>query len=344
MMDYISIPTFVMIILVLAIVILLIISVILALKHLNYVKDIQQYAPESEVFMKCRKENTQCICLHDAGSHYTRFIQATKTKNTSWEFDVGHYGPKFSGDFASYYEPDLYHGNLEVLHFGTMSPYSLGLKSVMSICNMMDLLRKDEFEKLRFLRYQSLHFLMSCKANELRDNCELYLKSYAQKRVGQIIPETTDEFMTLIERAIDVYTHMPLEGDKPDEQVCYYDTLETVMEEVPVEEVKKVGFFKKIKILTTKEQPVKTSEPMFKLVNRRIYKMVGLSYNFAIQSIGYAITSSDVGIMEKLAIEKGNLDGRDNVDDFWKKKIFPALLIIGAIVIGIIAITQLGGA
>ena len=78
MMDYISIPTFVMIILVLAIVILLIISVILALKHLNYVKDIQQYAPESEVFMKCRKENTQCICLHDAGSHYTRFIPATK--------------------------------------------------------------------------------------------------------------------------------------------------------------------------------------------------------------------------------------------------------------------------
>lgn len=342
MLEYLSIPPIVMIILAGVIILLIAVTLIITMKFKTYVQDIKDYAPEAEVFVKCRKEGTQCLCLHDAGSHYVRFIQAKKAKNTSWEFDVGPYGPKFAGDFASHYEPDLYHGNLEVLHFGTMSLYSLGLKSVMSICNMQDLLAKDEFRKLRFLRYQSLHFLFSCNAGDLRDNCSLYLKQYAQKDIGQDIPETVDEFMQIIEQAIDAYTHMPLEGDKPDDQTYYYDTMETVMENVAVEETKKSGLFKKIKVKTTKDIPVTVSEPVYKLVNRRVHKMVGFSYNFAIQAIGYAVTSSDVGIMEKLAIEKGKQDGKNDVDDFWKKKLFPALIIIGVIIIGIIALVRFG--
>ena len=74
--------------------------------------------------------------------------------------------------------------------------------------------------------------------------------------------------MQIIEQAIDAYTHMPLEGDKPDDQTYYYDTLETVMENVAVEETKKSGLFKKIKVKTTKDIPcdgirtgVQTREP-----------------------------------------------------------------------------------
>ncbi|NCU27974.1 hypothetical protein EOM86_14855, partial [Candidatus Nomurabacteria bacterium] len=331
-----------MIILFVAIFALAAAAIVILLKYKTKMQDYNEYCPEAEIFIECRKERKPCLALHDPGSKYTRFIPADKEKKTSWEYTLGEYSVKFAPDFSSYCEPDLFYGDLEVHHAGTLSPHFLGLKSVMALNNMEDIKMMPEFAKIRFLRTNTLHYLLSCPATELYDNCELYLKEYAKKDIGQDIPDSVEEFVILMEKAKDVFAHMALEGEKDPANIVLYDTIETVKVPSTLNAAIKKGkstlssvFGKKEKKTTSPGTDMideVTDKPIYKKIRRKNWALVGLSYTHAINSIGYAVTSKDVGVMEKLAIEKGRQEMRENEDKTWTR-IYRALIILGAITV-----------
>lgn len=349
MEDFVSISPIILLVLFAIIGVLGCVCVTILLKYKAKIQDLNEYCPEAEVFVECRKERKPCLALHDPGSKYVRFVPADKEKKTSWEYTLGEFAVKFAPDFSSYCEPDLFYGDLEVHHAGTLSPHFLGLKSVMTLNNMEDIKMRPDFAKIRFLRTNTFHFLLSCPATELYDNCELYLKEFAKKDIGQEIPDSVEEFVTLIERAKDVFSHMPLEGDKNAANIVYYDTIETIK----VPNSLNARIHKSKATLTSvfggKKASGDSSElvdelvdkPTYKKVRRRNWALLGLSYTHAINSIGYAVTSKDVGLMEKLAMEKGRQEMKDNEDKTWTR-IYRALIILGAIVICIIALVNFG--
>lgn len=259
-MDEISLSPIVLLILIGIIAFAVIGCIVLAGKFRSFKSDLKLYCPEAPIFIQARQTGKPVLALHDAGSSFTRFLIGEINHRASWTFKAEEFEVKFRPDFSSHCEPDRYYGDLEVYHAATIHPVFFGAKSIIAINNIMDLLAKKEsvevtdengkkkkvkvepFKKLRFLPTNDLLALMKCNAQDLPGNCQMFLKEYSKKEVGQPLPGSVNEFVTLIQRATKEFNAMPLEGDPDAPNNYYYDTIESVkMEKTTSEQLKEMS-------------------------------------------------------------------------------------------------------
>lgn len=383
-MDELSISPIVLMILGAIIAIAVIGCLVILARYKSFKSDLKTFCPEAPIFIRARQQCKPVLALHDAGSSFTRFLVGETNHRASWTFKAEEFEVKLRPDFSSHCEPDRYYGDLEVYHAATIHPVFFGAKSIIAINNITDLLARKEiteitengetkkvrtepFKKLRFLPTNDLLALMKCNAQDLEGNCQMFLKEYSKKDIGQPLPGSVNEFVTLIQMATKEFNSMPLEGDPDAPTNYYYDTIESIKVEKPMlEQMKEKGasildeFLYKIK--ENREQkgkpklklpflksddkqtkPVKeleedeSPEPVYKLGIRHHWKLKGISYKAALMNVPITTFSQDVKAMEEMSREQGKLDKDKEENKTWMK-IIGICAVLGVIVFGIIAL------
>lgn len=327
----------------------------------QYKKDIEDWCPEAPIFTEARQRGIPVLALHDSGSAYTRFLLGETNTRASWTFKAGEFEVKFRPDFSSHCEPDRYYGNLEVYHAATHHPVFWGVKSIIALNNIIDLLNRKEtvcvgydddgnemyeivepFARLRFLRTNDLISLMKCNAQDLEGNCQMFLKEYAKRDVGQPMPDSVDDFVSLVQEAVKEFETMPLEGDPDAPDNYYMDTFETVKCEHPVvEKIRKIPKLIVKKIEGDTEEVDETSDkPIYKVGIRHHWKLSGFSYKYGLSNTPIATFAQDVKSMEEMSREQGKSEKDEHENKIWSKVIM-CIIVMGVIIFGIIALVKL---
>lgn len=385
-MDEVSVSPIVIFALIAVIAILVIACFAIWSRFRSFKTDLKTYCPEAPIFVQARQQGLPVLALHDAGSSYTRFLLGETNHRASWTFKAKEFEVKLRPDFSSHCEPDRYYGDLEVYHAATIHPVFWGAKSIIALNNINDLLASkkvievtnkdtgekkkvtvEPFKKLRFLPTNDLLALMRCNAQDLEGNCQMFLKTYAKKDIGQPLPSTINEFCTLVQRATKEFNAMPLEGDPNAPTNYYYETIESFKEEKPVSvKIKeqtasildeyllkakkkinskldgKVKFKFNIPDEEKEKEPNKLAEDesptsVFKLGIRHVWKLKGISYKLALQNVPITTFSQDVKAMEEMSREQGKLDKDKEESKTWMK-IIGICAVLGVIIFGIIAL------
>lgn len=366
-MDQISISPIVLWIVIGIAVCAVIAAVIVYSRSKQYKKDIEDWCPEAPIFTEARQRGIPVLALHDSGSSYTRFLLGETNTRASWTFKAAEFEVKFRPDFSSHCEPDRYYGNLEVYHAATHHPVFWGTKSIIALNNIVDLLNRKEtvytpqydedgneleeeieevvepFANLRFLKTNDLVSLMKCNAQDLEGNCQMFLKEYAKRDVGQPMPESVDDFVSLIQQAVKEFENMPLEGDPDAPDNYYFDTIETIKTEHPiVEKIKKIP--KHLRKAGSEEQTEMVDEtsdkPVYKMGIRHHWKLSGFSYKYGLSNTPMATFSQDVKAMEEMSREQGKSEKDEHENKTWSKVIM-CIIVMGVIIFGIIALVKL---
>ena len=302
--------------------------------------DLNEWCPEAPVFIRGRKERKPILALHDSGSSYVRFLVGETDDRASWTYKAEEFEVKFRPDFSSHCEADRFYGDLEVYHAATHHPFFMSSKSVMALNNIVDLLAQERFEKLRFLRTQDLTSLMRTNAQDLPADCQMFLKEYSKKNVGQTLPKTVDEFVKLVQEAVKVFEQMALEGDDSPQSV-YLDVVQTVKEKSPIQAPKTLlstllsRLFEKHN--EDEEESADLLQPIYERGIKQIWKLKGYSYKYAFVATPVATTSSDVKNMETLSREQGKNDSDTKTGEFFKW-IIGICAVLGVIIFGIVVL------
>ena len=207
----------------------------------------------------------------------------------------------------------------------------------MAINNLVDLLAMDKFEKLRFLRTEDLSSLMKMNAQDLPADCQMFLKEYSKKDVGQILPKTVDEFVRLIQEAVKCFEQMALEGSGDTPDSVYLDIVQTIKEKPSLPKPKNI--FNRLKKKDDEETEEEESGPSFVKGIRQIWKLKGFSYKYAFIASPIATTSKDVENMENLSREQGKKE-QNGVNDNFFKWVIAIIAVLGVVIFGIVVLVN----
>ena len=333
-MDQISISPIVLLIVLLLTLAALGVAVFFSMRYKQFKDDLNEYCPEAEIFIRGRKERKPVLAIHDSGSTYTRFLLGETDNRASWTFKCEEFEVKFRPDFSSHCEADRFYGDLEVYHAAAHHPFFLSSKSVMAINNLVDLLAMDNFEKLRFLRTEDLSSLMKTNAQDLPADCQMFLKEYSKKDVGQPLPKTVDEFVKLVQEAVKEFEQMSLEGSGESVDSVYLDVIQTIKEKPALP--KPQNLFNRMK-KNEEDVEEEIEGPSYVKGVKQIWKLKRFSYKYAFVASPIATTSKDVENMENLSREQGKQDQSSKNDNFFKW-VFAIVAVLGVIIFGVVVL------
>lgn len=344
-MDQISLHPAALLVLVLIVLASIVLAAYFGMRLKQWKDDLKEYCPEAEIFIRGRKERKPVMAIHDSGSSYVRFLLAETDNRASWTYKAEEFEVKFRPDFSSHCEADRFYGDLEVYHAAAHHPFFLSSKSVMCLNNIVDLLSMEKFENLRFLRTQDLTSLMQTNAQDLHADCQMFLKEYAKKNVGQPLPKSVDDFVRLIQEAVKEFSAMPLEGSDSPESV-YLDIVQTIDEKPALATPKGIAdtIVQIVSRLRGKggDEDCSEKEPeepkaFYQRGIKHIWKLKGFSYKYAFVATPTATTSQDVQNMETLSREQGKSDTESKNSDFFKW-VFAIIAVLGVIIFGVVVL------
>lgn len=340
-MDQISLDPIALLILILIAGAAVLAAAFMGFKMKQQKDDLEEWCPEAPIFIRGRKERKPILAIHDSGSSYVRFMVGETDNRASWTFKAEEFEVKFRPDFSSHCESDRYYGDLEVYHAAAHHPFFMSSKSVMAINNIVDLLAMERFKNLRFLRTQDLTSLMKTNAQDLPADCQMFLKEYSKKNVGQPLPKSVDEFVQLIQEAVKVFERMALEGSGDSPESVYLDIVQTVKEKPKLPDAQ--SLLSRLKRSSGKEEETGEEEEeergaFFQRGIRQIWKLKGFSYKYAFVATPTATTSKDVENMENLSREQGKHDGESTKNDNFFKWVFAIVAVLGVVIFGVVVL------
>lgn len=337
-MDQISISPIVLLVVLLLTLAALGVAVFFSMRYKQFKDDLNEYCPEAETFIRGRKERKPVLAIHDSGSTYTRFLLGETDNRASWTFKCEEFEVKFRPDFSSHCEADRFYGDLEVYHAAAHHPFFLSSKSVMAINNLVDLLAMDRFEKLRFLRTEDLSSLMKTNAQDLPADCQMFLKEYSKKDVGQPLPKTVDEFVRLVQEAVKEFEQMSLEGSGDTPDSVYLDIVQTIKEKPSLPKPKNI-FNRLMKKSDEETEEEEERGPSFVKGIKQIWKLKGFSYKYAFIASPIATTSKDVENMENLSREQGKKE-QNGVNDNFFRWVIAIIAVLGVVIFGVVVLVN----
>ena len=169
--------------------------------YLSLRSDIQNNAPFVMKILEAVKKDLPILEVSHPKTSEIDVYVGTRSDKSSCVFDIEDMHLLFTPDSSTNIQPDRI-GKLKIYHAEYLSPELMSRRNAIAL-NRLRLVR-DKFPKLRFLTDQDLHALLSRPATEWHQNCSVVLAASKDKKApAEVIPQTAEEFVTLLSNARD---------------------------------------------------------------------------------------------------------------------------------------------